>query len=206
MTQETIQQSMALRSRLGAISNKREVLQDQKTKYESRLQDIGDRKVLLLKAQGVLDQTITKVAEGGIQKIETMITNGLHLTFPDKDLKFLIDKKSGARGNTYKLLLKEGEVSGPIMDTFGGGIVNVVQFLFRMILIQRFGLQRFMVLDEVFNNVSREYRGNVSSLLRTLSYDQGFKILMITHDPVPALSSSSSYCSQSRILGPGLTS
>jgi DNA repair exonuclease SbcCD ATPase subunit len=177
---------MALRSKLGAITIKRETLEGQQSKYLTRLQDLTDKKLQLLKAQGILDQTITKVSEGGIHKIESMITRGLELTFPDKDLRFQIDKKSTARGNNYKLVLQEGDVSGPIMDTFGGGVVNVVQFLFRMILIQRFGLQRLMVLDEVFNNVSKEYRGHVSSLLRTLCDDQGFNILMITHDPVLA--------------------
>jgi DNA repair exonuclease SbcCD ATPase subunit len=185
-TPELIKNSNTLRTQLQAVHGKLEALESQKVKYDKRLKELGEKKILLLKAQGVLDQTITKVSEGGITKIETLVTNGLRLTFPDKDLSFVIDKKTTARGNNYKILLREGEVTGPIMDTFGGGIVNVVQFLFRMILIQRFGLQKFMVLDEVFNNVSAGYRGNVSSLLRTLCDDQGFNILMITHDPVLA--------------------
>jgi ABC-type thiamine transport system ATPase subunit len=48
-------------------------------------------------------------------------------------------------------------------------------------MIQRFGLRKFMALDESFNNVSAEYIPNVSKLLKSLCDDQGFDMLLVTH-------------------------
>lgn len=157
------------------------LLEKQEKDYSNRIQEMEERKKLLLRAQSVIDQTISKVSEGGITKMEKIITDGLRLTFPDKDLKFIIDKKTGARGNTYQFLLKEGDTVAPVMDSFGGGVINVIQLLMRVILIQRFGLRRLLALDEPFNNLSVEYRSRVSDLMRSICEDQGFDILMVTH-------------------------
>lgn len=157
------------------------LLERQETDYNKRINAMVERKALLLKAQNVIDQTITKVSEGGVSKMEKMITDGLKLAFPDKDLQFIIDKKTGARGNSYQFLLREGETIDTIMDSFGGGVINVIQLLIRVILIQRFGLRRFLALDETFNNLSVEYRARVSELMKSLCEEQGFDILMITH-------------------------
>jgi DNA repair exonuclease SbcCD ATPase subunit len=169
------------------------VLEARKAAYETRIEEIGARKTQYLRAQIVLDQAISRVSEGGIQKIEEMVTTGLNLTFPDMDLKFVIEKKTGARGNSYRFLVKEGEVAGPVSDTFGGGVVNVTQFLLRVIMIQRFGLARFMALDETFANVSEDYLPRVSELLRSLCDDEQFKILLVTHQPRLAAAADSVY-------------
>jgi len=177
-----------LRRESESISTQHLVLSEQKDSYLTKINDSGIRKVQLLKAQQVLDQTILKVSESGINKIESLVTHGLSLTFPDKLLRFRVDRKATAKGNSYQFVLEEQHkdlkdpVDGPIMDTFGGGVVNVVQFLLRVIMIQRFGLAKFMVLDECFNNVSSQYVPAVSSLLRRLCDDRGFNIFLITQN------------------------
>ena len=157
------------------------LLESRLSTYEGRISKLGEDKTLLLKAQILLDQAIGRVSEGGIKKIEQVVTDGLKLVFPDMDLQFLIEKTSGARGTSHKMLIRSGKIVGPIADTFGGGVVNVTQFLLRVIMIQRFGLKKFMALDETFNNVSDCYLGNVSSLIRSLCEDQEFQVLLVTH-------------------------
>jgi DNA repair exonuclease SbcCD ATPase subunit len=170
-----------LQERLKQPANTLAVLEGRKQAYAKRLDEISSKKQLHLKAQMVLDEAIGRVSQGGIAKIEEMVTTGLRLTFPDMDLKFVIEKKPGARGNSYRFLVQEGSVAGPVSDTFGGGVVNVTQFLLRVIMIQRFGLARFLALDETFNNVSAAYLPHVSELMRSLCDDEGFKILLVTH-------------------------
>jgi DNA repair exonuclease SbcCD ATPase subunit len=158
------------------------ILLSKKNSYEKRLKELEEFKAKHLKAQALLDAAISKVSEGGINRIEEMVTTGLRLTFPDKDLKFLVEKKTGARGNSYRFVVSEGEVSGPAVDTFGGGVVNVTQFLLRVIMIQRFGLAKFLALDETFGNLSEGYLQNILDLFQSL-VQEGFEILLITHQP-----------------------
>jgi hypothetical protein len=69
------------------------------------------------------------------------------------------------------------------MTSFGGGVQNVVAFLLRVILVKRFKLAKFLVLDEQFSNVSPEYQPKVSQMLRELA-DLGFTIFAVSHQPM----------------------
>lgn len=75
----------------------------------------------------------------------------------DKTLGLVVEKKEGARGYSYRLLIKHGDTVGNPMDSFGGGVQNVTAFLLRVILIKRFKLAKLLVVDESFNNVSVDY-------------------------------------------------
>lgn len=72
------------------------------------------------------------------------------------------------------------------MDSFGGGPVNVIAFLLRVIMVKRFKLAKFLALDESFNNVSSDYLPLVSEMLQKLCREHGFTILAVTHQPVLA--------------------
>lgn len=170
-----------LKERLKAPAQMSALLGKRKASYEERVASLEADKVALIRAQVLLDQAISRVSEGGIARIEQIVTDGLRFVFPDMDLKFVVDKKTGAKGSTYKFLVEDAGVRGKVEDTVGGGVVNVTQFLLRVIMIQRFGLRKFLALDESFNNVSEDYLFNVSTLLKSLCEDQGFKILLVTH-------------------------
>lgn len=151
-------------------------------KQEAQIAEIHQKKEMNVKALAVLDKAVQIVSANGIGAIETTVSDGLKLVF-DKDIKFVIERKEGVRGESYQLLVQEGEVSGPPMDTKGGGVVNVISFLLRIIMIQRFGLAPVVVLDESFNNVSQHYLGRVSNMLHTLCQNYGYTVLAITQAP-----------------------
>lgn len=72
-----------------------------------------------------------------------------------------------------------------IIDSRGGGLVNVASFLLRVLLLlsARPPLARLLVLDESFANVSGEYLPAVVALLRRICDDGGFQLLLVTHRP-----------------------
>jgi hypothetical protein len=141
-----------------------------------------ETKVNLVKAQGTIDKMTQIVSSKGIGKIESIVTGGIRLVF-GKKTSLVIEKKDGAKGTTYKIQIKKGDLVGDPFDSFGGGVVNLASFLLRVIMIKRFKMAKFLAVDESFNNVSKEYLPKVSELIQTLTNDHGFKILAVTHQP-----------------------
>lgn len=177
-------QLIAIRSSLDHIRQRHTLEQQQIVRLQQRLDTLATEKELLLKTVGLIDRTIAVISANGIGKIEATVTNGLNLVFSDQErLEFHINKKDGSRGNTYELEVQQGDARGPILDTFGGGIVNVTSFLLRVMLLKRFKLAKVLVLDESFNNVSAQYLPMVSELLRSLAHDGGFTIFAVSHQP-----------------------
>lgn len=151
-------------------------------RLSARIKQLEDEKAQLVKAVGTLDRCVQIVSSNGIGKIEGIVSDGLRRVYNKPDLGLFIEKKETARGNTYRLLIRKGEVIGNPMDSFGGGVQNVVAFLLRIILIKRFKLAKFIALDEQFSNVSSEYQPKVSEMLKTLA-KMGFTIFAISHQP-----------------------
>lgn len=179
----------ALVSRLGKVHATVSSI-DQRLQYEtatiarlsSRIKQLEEEKAELVKAVGTLDRCVQIISANGIGKIEGIVSDGLRQVFDNDHIGLLIEKKETARGNSYRLLIKKGETVGNPMDSFGGGVQNVVAFLLRVILIKRFRLAPFIALDEQFSNVSPEYQPKVSEMLKTLS-KLGFTIFAISHQP-----------------------
>ncbi len=159
-----------------------------------RIKLLEDEKAQLVKAIGLIDHCIQIVSFNGIGKIESIVSDGLRRVFDDPTLTLVVEKKSGARGNTYSLLVSKdgGEPYDP-MKSYGGGVVNVASFLLRLILIKRFKLAKLLVLDEQFNNVSTQYLPNVSALLHTMVDHYGYTILAISHQPILASAANKIY-------------
>lgn len=152
---------------------------------QDKVTDLESQKVMNTKALAVIDKAIQVISQNGIGKVESIVSDGLKLVF-DQDLKLIIERKEGARGDSYRLLVQQGDVVGPPIDTMGGGVVNVISFLLRVIMIQRFRLNKFLALDESFNNVSSDNLPKVSEMLRSLCDDHGYTILSITQQPLLA--------------------
>jgi len=152
------------------------------TRLSARIKQLEDEKAQLVKAVGTLDRCVQIVSSHGIGMIEGIVSDGLQRVFGNPELGLFIEKKETARGNSYRLLIRKGDTIGNPMDSFGGGVQNVVAFLLRVILIKRFKLAKFIALDEQFSNVSSEYQPKVSEMLKVLS-KMGFTIFAISHQP-----------------------
>src|SRR5271157_5766128 len=123
----------------------------------SKIAQIEIDKASLVKAVGIIDRCIQIISANGIGKIENIVSGGLQMVFGDKSMGLVLNKKEGARGSSYELLMRQGDFIGKPMDSFGGGPVNVIAFLLRVIMIKRFKLAKFLAVDESFNNVSENH-------------------------------------------------
>lgn len=177
-----------VRLQYGTLESEKNNIRSLKKKIDSLL----ETKTSLVKAQATIDKMTQIISSKGIGKIESIVTGGLKLVF-GKGTSLVIEKKDGARGTNYKILIKKGDTIGDPFDSFGGGVVNVASFLLRVIMIKRFHLQKSLFLDESFNNVSKEYLPKVSELLQTLTNDHKFQITAVTHQPELALAADKVY-------------
>ena len=62
-----------------------------------------------------------------------------------------------------------------------GGIVNVLSFLLRVVILSISSNRRFIILDEAFNNLSIEYRANVSEFLKLLADRLNMQFFIVSH-------------------------
>lgn len=178
-----------LQSRIGrvhanvtAIRQRHEYEASTIARHTTRIKQLEEEKAELVKAVGVIDRCIQLISANGIGKIESIITDGLRRVFGNNQLGLVIEKNETKRGINYKIQVKKGETIGNPMDSFGGGVQNVVAFLLRLILIKRFKLAKFLALDEQFSNVSPQYQPKVTQLLKTLT-GMGFTIFTVSHQP-----------------------
>jgi DNA repair exonuclease SbcCD ATPase subunit len=172
-----------VRSNVQAIDQQLEYEAAMIARHANRIKALEEEKAQLIKCVGIIDHCVQIVSANGIGKIEGMVTDGLQRVFQNERISLVVEKKETARGNTYRIQVKKGETVGNAMDSFGGGVQNVVAFLLRVILIKRFRLAPFLVLDEQFSNVSPDYQPRVAELLKTLA-GMGFTIFAISHQPL----------------------
>jgi DNA repair exonuclease SbcCD ATPase subunit len=161
-------------------------------RHTARIKQLEEEKAELIKAVGVIDRCIQAISANGIGKIEGIVTDGLRRVFGNDQLALVIEKKETARGINYRIQVRKGETVGNPMDSFGGGVQNVVGFLLRLILIKRFKLAPFLALDEQFSNVSPQYQPKVAQLLKTLTA-MGFTIFAVSHQPLITSSADNIY-------------
>src|SRR5271156_303510 len=151
------------------------------SRLHSKLAQIETEKAQLVMAVGLIDRATQIISANGIGKIESVVSAGLQMVFRDKSMGLVLNKKEGARGSSYELLLRQGNFIGKPMDSFGGGVVNVIAFLLRVIMVKRFKLAKFLAVDESFNNVNGEgHVSMVSEMLQKLCHEHGYTILAIT--------------------------
>lgn len=183
----------SLRTRMDGVTQNLDFEREQMKKLDARLAEIEVEKTALVKAVCLLDKTIEVVSSNGIGRIESTVTNGLRLVFDDPTLAMKVVKNEGKRGNSYEIVGVRGDVEGPFLETFGGGVANIVSFLLRVLILKRFKMARVLVLDELFGNVSANRQPMVSKLLHSLAKDGGYTILAVTHSHPLALSADRVY-------------
>lgn len=119
-------------------------------------------------------------------KIEKLANYGLEKIFGD-DIRLKIEQKikNNRVSNEVKVQKKFDTewVSLDVMDAEGGGMVDVVSFLMRVIvmclMVPR--PRRLLVLDEFAKHLSADFRPKVASFMKELTEKLGVQIILVTH-------------------------
>ena len=134
----------------------------------------------------VLDrlQNMEQVWQRKFQKsLETIVSEGLSLVFGGElELQIQPSTKSDMSAVEF-VLIKDGKEES-ILEGQGGGYVDVIAFLLRVLLIvaSRPLLRSLLVMDEPFAQISPEYRQPLGEMVAALIDRLGFQMVMVTHE------------------------
>ena len=179
----------ALNAELDALSQKhlrrvgqRDLLSSNLVRYERERNDLSN----LLSEVDQSIAILTKLAElkrkDLEERVESILTYALTSVF-EQPYQFKI--YSTLRGNQIRMEFKieKNGAETDIIDGQGGGIVDVVSFVLRVVnlLLYKPNVRKLIILDEFGKHSSREYLPNVASLIKELSERTGIQFLIVTH-------------------------
>lgn len=165
---------------VSAFKGVRDSLNDQLKELEGREDELVRSRELLRKCETLFTQLVVKVTEQSLERFTSLVTRGIQYVFSDPSLVFsaTVEKFRGKTAVKFSM----GE-DVPILQSYGGGLVTVISVLVRVYVIMSIEGRRVLFLDESLSHLSRDYVPRISKLLRKLSEELGFKILMISQDP-----------------------
>jgi DNA repair exonuclease SbcCD ATPase subunit len=161
-----------------------QLLDRELTQVEAGIRIAEHELALNTKARTVLE-LLSKLSEQEVRDyIEPLVTEALRAVF-GYDLRFGIEfgfernqvvvsfSITDALGNT---------VQGDIEDMKGGGVLDVISLVLRFVLLELFGLEGPVVLDEPGRFVDRKHQPAFGELILSFATRFNRQILIVTHD------------------------
>lgn len=136
-------------------------------------------------AQGLLQQVAQDTQTMLSVKLTDIVNLALNICFPD-EWEFILAYET-LRGKTEcHFCLRDrssGQTFDNIMDTSGGGLVDLVCFTLRIALFTMTTYDPVFVLDEPFRFVSASLQPYMADLLKELSKTLHIQFILTTHIP-----------------------
>jgi len=168
---------------LTLAENKRTLYKRESQQNKDKIEKLKDSLTELDKVQVILNHMEQSLRGNFITYIEELVSYGISIVF-DENMKFIIEYSRRANMPVVNFYIEDSQGTTDIYGAKGGGLVNIVAFLLRVILLVHCkpSLQRIMFLDESFSMVSRKFLPNVAQLLRELSDKLQIQFVLITHE------------------------
>lgn len=149
----------------------------------------SEEKVEVYKQVNLLFEKASVIARKKIKdEIETLVTHGLRSVFEDPTITFVVDfvsRRNQIEADFYLEWEDSGKkIMGNILNTYGGGIVDIVSVILRLIVLELSKISGPLFLDEPGKMISSQYIPNFGKFLVELSRTFGRQIILITHDNI----------------------
>jgi len=165
-----------IKKELETLRARRDVLLEMVESLEKERAEVSAKLELLDKVQRVLQIVAREVLKGSAEEIQSTVEQGLSEIFGEK-AKFTLEIVEF--GDTIRVtpLLQNRE----IVSSFGGGVVDVVSTVCRVVFLCLSPLPRVLILDEVGKWLSAEYQAAFGRFLKQLSDEMGIQIVLVSH-------------------------
>jgi len=169
--------------KLGQLESLRERL----TSSNAKIVELTDKEDITLKAslflQSLSDQTRLQV----LDKISGIVTEALQ-TVKDKNLVFTMQLVTKANQPTLEMGIMD-KLSGQtydIINSFGGGICDIVSLALRVALLVKWqpSLSRVLILDEACKHVAIKDQELLSTFVKKLSEALSIQFIWISHSDI----------------------
>lgn len=181
--------SLIIQQQLNALSHNIERLKGQKDIIETELNNYQDKLIIAEKNRDIYEKTIeflTKLSETlrieTINKIETLVTQAINKIFDNNyQFKIYMSNRNDLPNLIFKL--EDNKNSLDIIDSFGGGIADIIAIVLRLIILE---LQipkneGPVILDEVGKFLSVDYQHKFGEFLKEWSNKFNRQIILISH-------------------------
>jgi len=162
---------------------KRDILNKQIKDVNNKIKEIDFLEGIYSESINVFQQIGNIMKTNTIERIETLITKGLSDILEEDNLKFVIqyEAKRNVIGAKYQIYDKITESYYDIINSFGGGLVDIVSILQRVIFLYQFNIAKILILDEAGKWISNDKQGKFGNFLNTISNKLGIQIILISH-------------------------
>lgn len=150
--------------------------------------DIQKYELQLREAEQLLSlfQNSTKAMYSGIStKIGNIITEGIAQVFPDEDCKFRIEFVERRSNIEADLFLEDssGERYTNLTKEVGGGLIDFISMLLRMMYIMLSPYDNILIADEPLKFVDKERIALAVEFIHRVCEEFNFQILVVSHIP-----------------------
>lgn len=172
---------MELKNQVKQLQQEYNDLVNLKKAEEENLEKVKEHLNNLLQAQEIMQEAAKGIQQQVHRQIADIVNKCLQIIFDDP-YEFKINFTS-KRGKT------EAELSfirnGKEIKDVGGGVIDVVSFSLRLcsILFSQKSLERIMILDEPFKNLSKAkgYLERIPEMILLLSEEFNIQFIQVTH-------------------------
>lgn len=171
---------LKIKSLLDSKKAEEAVYEQQVKEVSDKIESLNRQEITHQKAISLCDVVIEQMNSASVEDIEKLITEALQFIF-EKPYKFHMNPEVKRGNMTYRFTLNDND--SDIIDAEGGGIVQVISVLMRIvtIAISKPPLKKILVLDESLGMLSVEYIANASKFIKDLGEKLGFTIVLVTH-------------------------
>ena len=151
---------------------------------EARVQETGDETEILDVVLKLLVDMGGDFQRNFQHSLAGLVSEGLSQVFGEA-LEVLIETSTKADMSAINfVLIKNGGEKEDLMGGQGGGYINIIAFLMRVLLIlaARPLLRRLLVLDEPFAMISPEFRHSAAEMMEALIDRLDFQMIMVTQE------------------------
>jgi hypothetical protein len=189
-----------MQEQINAIGNDITILKEQVSFAEGQSQLLrkkeSELRTTLVKAQNdiikytkvipFIEQCSTCAREQAKTRIESLLTTAIRIAMNDQNFDFTIPMEINRGQLEAEFVIDNRGVAGPIEDTFGNSLIDVMDTFMMVIIGHLAGIKGPVVLDEPFRMLDADNQQSAGEFLVKLLKELGRQGICITHSPVLA--------------------
>jgi len=162
---------------------KKEMLEKEKYEINNKIKETDILENVYCESSEVLQQTSNIMKTKTIEKIEILATKGISDVLNEDNLKFVIkyDAKRNAISADYEIYDKITEEYYDIINSFGGGMIDIISIVIKIIFLYKFNVSKILILDEAGKWISNDKQQNFGRFLKIMSKELDIQIILISH-------------------------
>lgn len=136
-----------------------------------------------LKAREVVQIVSTETQKKLEYQISNLVSSALASVFPtpyEFQLRF-VQRRNKTEADL--VFLKDGNATDDLINTAGGGAVDIASFALRVALWSIKRSRPIMIIDEAFRFLSLDLQEKASDMIKEISSKLGIQIIMVSHLP-----------------------